>query len=198
MTADESDRGPVVDQFANEMIDALDRSGRFEALVAERVDDSMDEEVLDEACVRVADELLKVTPPRTAQWEHFLVTLASHSSKSRQRHGLHVCELVIHRLRAMLAADELTTTEPAKLITLASALTVVLAAQEKLRQDVEQTMLALCEAQPDLLGEIAEHCQSIWKRHGQMAGGNGLFFWDTRSQEWRLAQDFKIYRPEST
>ena len=46
--------------------------------------------------------------------------------------------------------------------------------------------------------ELAEQCQNIWTRRGQMSGRPGLFLWDQRRHEWRLAQDFKPYRASST
>ena len=86
---------------------------------------------------------------------------------------------------------------PSKLMIFAGAMTVVLASQYRLTQDIEVSMRRLCERFPEQLPEIAEQCQDIWKLRGQMTGRRGLFLWDMRQQEWRLAQDFTPYRPSS-
>ena len=76
------------------------------------------------------------------------------------------------------------------------ALTLALTAQKKLRQPIEQAIGALGDKFADLIPDMAERCQDIWQRRGQMSGADSLFVWDTRQDVWRLHQDFKTYRPE--
>ena len=81
-----------------------------------------------------------------------------------------------------------------RFVTLTSAITLVIAAQRKLRQTGESTIGLLCDKFTDCLPEMAERCQDIWRRHGQMSGVEGPFVWDGRNHEWRLRQDFRAHR----
>jgi len=194
MTPDEEDQARLVAQLASEISVAVDRVGEFESWVAKRLDGSIDDDALDQACTRVAEKFLTSDPPQTGAWEHLLVTLAVHSSRSRDHHGLDACRAVVGQVSDMLGDERLGHFKPAQIMTLASAMTIVLAVQDRLHQDVEETIRRLCDGFPDVLPQIAEQCQDIWTRRGQMSGRPGMFLWDRRRQEWRLAQDFKPYR----
>jgi hypothetical protein len=126
-----------------------------------------------------------------------LITLAFHSSRNHKHHGLSACKSIIQNLGELLREDRLGHFHVPELVTLASAMTVVLAIQDKLHQDVEEATRSICNRYPDAVDEIAENCQDIWKRRGQMSGRLGLFLWDVSREEWRLAGDFRPYRPRS-
>lgn len=182
-----------VAKWVSEIIAAVDQPGELEIWVAKQLDDHPHDSGLDTACVMVAQQLLAVDPPQIGYWERLLVTLAVQSGQDRGNAGLSTCTAILAQLRDHLATNPQLNVP--SLITLANALTVVLAAQNRLRQKIEQTIKLLCDTYPDALAPIAESCQDIWKRRGQMTGRKGFFIWDVRKQEWRLAQDFKSFRP---
>jgi alkylhydroperoxidase/carboxymuconolactone decarboxylase family protein YurZ len=194
MPSDDQDKNEFVAQLATEIITAVDQAGELESWVARRIDGSTDEAALAEASTQVAMRLLDVEPPITGAWEHLLVTLAVHSSRAPKHRGLAACRSIVRSLGDSLVENRLGEFDSQRVLTLACALTVALAIQDKLTQDIEETMRGLAERFPDALQEMAGQCQDIWMRRGQMSGKQGLFVWDTRRDEWRLAQDFKSYR----
>ncbi len=193
MEPDEPDQDQLVTQLVNEILVAVDQVGELKSWVVERLDGPINDAALHEACTQVAEQFLSSTPPQTGFWEHLLLTLAVHS-RNRQPSGLSACKSVVQHLSDLLGDERLRHFKAPELVTLASAMTVALAIQDKLTQDVEATICRLCGGFPDVLPEIANQCQGIWKRRGQMSGRPGLFLWDVRRQEWRLAQEFKPYR----
>ena len=82
-----------------------------------------------------------------------------------------------------------------RLATLARALTVALAAQGKLRQPVESAVGQMIDHCPLELHTLAERCQDIWQRRGQVLGMAGLCLWNCRNNEWRFGNDSKRLRP---
>ena len=184
----------LVAQLVREVADAVGQVGELEAWVAKHLDGSVDE-TAKQACVQAAEQFLVGTPPQIGAWEHLLVTLAFHSGRNREQTGLDTCKSIIEHLTGQLGGDPSRPFNTPELTTLASAMTVVLAIQDKLRQDIEESMRRMCDQFPAAVAEVAEHCQDIWKRRGQMSGRRGLFVWDVPRGEWRLARDFKPYRP---
>ena len=194
MEPDETDQDQLVAKLVSEILPVVDRVGELQVWVEERLDGSINDAALQQACIQIAEQYLNSDPPQTGSWEHLLVTLAVHSGKTRRHFGLSACRSVVRHLCDLLGDERLRHFDAPKSITLASALTVVLAIQDRLTQDVEVAVRRLCDGFPDMLPEIADRCQDIWKRHGQMSSRPGLFLWDVRRHEWRLAQDFKPYR----
>ena len=186
-----------VAKLVDEILAALDAVGQLESWVQQHMDGSVDGALLNKTCREVTQRLLGVKPPKTAHWEHFLVATAIHSAKSTRQHGYEVCKTAIAKLNEMIPRDSFIGVAEGEIMTLASALSVALTAQSKLRQPIEATIALLCEKFPDYVPDMAERCQDIWQRHGQMSGAKGLYVWDIRNNEWRLSQDFKPYRPDS-
>ena len=195
MERDSASEGQEVGQLVNEILLVVETAGKLEAWVAKDLDDSIDDAVLDEAFTQVAHRLLTSEPPQIGYWDQLLVTMAVQSTHDRQHRGLNSCRSVIHHLSKSLHQEHLPPFNPPELVSIASALTVALAIQGKLSQDIEEATGRICEKFPEALPEIAHQCQDIWMRRGQMSGKPGLFVWDLRLQQWRLAQDFKRYRP---
>ena len=193
MEPNDLDLGELVSQLASEILAAVNGGGDLESWATERLDGLIHGTALDKACTLVAEQFLTSDPPQTGYWDHLLVTLALHSTRTKQRHSFSACTAVLRHLGDMLSEERPKQFNSPMLTTMASAMTMVLATQYRLKQDIEDTMLRLCEQFPEVLPEIADHCQAIWKRHGQMSGRRGLFLWDIRKQEWRLTQDFASY-----
>lgn len=187
-----------VTSLVDEVVSALDTVGELEDWMLRRLDGSVAGPLIDETYRQVTGRLLKADPPEIARWEHFLVSAAVNSAKRNNRMGYVACKYALDKLIEIIQEDSLSGAAPKLLVTLAGALTLILAAQRKLRQSVELSTSLLCERFPDLLPEIAELCQNIWQRRGQMSGSDGLFVWDTRNDEWRLSLDFKPYRPQDS
>jgi hypothetical protein len=187
-----------VTDLVDEVVSALDTVGELENWMLRRLDGSVAGPLMDETYRQMTGRLLEADPPEIARWEHFLVSAAVNSAKCKNRIGYVACKHALDKLIEIIQEDSLSGAEPKLLVTLAGALTLILAAQRKLRQSVELSTSLLCEQFPDLLPEIAELCQGIWQRRGQMSGSDGLFVWDTRNNEWRLSLDFKPYRPQDS
>ena len=183
-------------QLVEEILAALQSVGKPEDWVTQRVDGSVDQPILDEAFVAVTERLLSAQPPQTAHWEHLLTLAAARSSQRGGQSGFAACKAAIDKLGEMIGQDIFSGASAEQAITLASALTLILTAQSKLRQPIEVAVASLCDKFPDSMQSMAEHCQNLWQLRGQMSGVEGLFVWDTRQAEWRLGQDFKAYRPE--
>jgi len=126
-----------------------------------------------------------------------MVGAAGHRSRSDGVNGFRPCKAAIAELTKMIQEEAFNSVSPEQIVTFASALTLVLTAQRKLRQPIEIATESLCRNFADLLPEMAERCQDIWRRSGQMSGAEGLYVWDKRNEEWRLHQDFKSHRPTS-
>ncbi|MCA9102745.1 MAG: hypothetical protein KDA63_16415 [Planctomycetales bacterium] len=191
---DKDQREQHVAQLAAEVSAAVDQVGALEDWTERHCAGAVPADVVRDACVRVADECLAADPPESGAWEHLLVTLAIHSGRHHTSAGQDAAEAMLLKLARLLEAGELKRYSPEQVVTLAGAMTLALASEDKLTQEVEVAMHETCERFPASLPEIAAACQDIWKRRGQMSGRPGMFFWDTRREEWRLAQDFKPYR----
>ncbi len=181
------------EQLVTEVLSKIDKPGQIEQWANSHLEGSIPTAVVQDACVGVTKQLLQADPPRTGEWEHFLVTLAAHSRRSKRRVATESCEATIVGLLQLLDEGTLDEFNEQKVVTLANALTVALSAQRKLRQDIEQAIGRICDKWANLLPQIGEQCQYIWKRKGQMSGEPGLFLWDKRNQAWRLATDFRQY-----
>ena len=194
MEPHKADQEQQVTEWVNEIGQAVGQVGQLEAWVAKQLDGTAGA-APEQACAEAAKQFLDSTPSDIGAWEHLLVTLAFHSGRTREQHGLNTCKSIIEHLVDRLHAEPHGEFNTPELTTLASAMTVVLAIEDRLQQDVEEAMRGICERFPEAIAEVAEHCQDMWKRRGQMSGRRGLFLWDMRRSEWRLAQDFKTYRP---
>ena len=185
------DEGALVD----EILSALDTAGEIESWIDGRLPSLGNSERVAETFRLVTERLLSVDPPKTDQWEHLLFVTAASSSKSNQILSCEVCTTAIAELTQMIQTDRFANTDSDHIVALASALTMALSAQRRLRQPIEVATKTLHEKFPDLLPAMAALSQDIWQRHGQMSGLVGLYLWDNRNNEWRLNQDFKPHRP---
>ncbi|MCH8047987.1 MAG: hypothetical protein IID44_30200 [Planctomycetes bacterium] len=183
-------------QLVDEILSALQSVGEPEIWVQQHLDGSVEQAVLDETFVAVTERLLGAQPPQAAHWEHLLVLTAARSSQRGGRPGFEACKAAVDKLDEMIRQDVFVGVSGDQAIALASAVTLILTAQSKLRQPIEVVVASLCEKFPDSLQLMAERCGDLWQRRGQMSGVEGLFVWDTRQNEWRLEQDFKAYRAE--
>jgi hypothetical protein len=181
--------------LVDEILSALDTAGDIESWIDQRMLGSVNGELLAETFRVATQRLLCADPPKTDRWEHLLFTTAASSAKSNQKLSCEACKTAITELTQMIQGDLFATTASEHIVTLASALTMVLSAQRRLRQPIEVATRTLHEKFPDLMPVMAELCQDIWQRHGQMSGLVGLYLWDNRNNEWRLNQDFKPHRP---
>ena len=183
-------------QLVDEILSALQSVGEPEIWVQQHLDGSVEQAVLDETFVAVTERLLGAQPPQAAHWEHLLTLAAARSSQRGGRPGFEACKAAVDKLDEMIRQDIFSNVSGDQAIALASAVTLILTAQSKLRQPIEVVVASLCEKFADSLQLMAERCGDLWQRRGQMSGVEGLFVWDTRQNEWRLEQDFKAYRAE--
>lgn len=181
--------------LVDEILSALDTAGGIESWIDRRMFGPDRSDISAETFRLATQRLLGTDPPKTDRWEHLLFATAVRSEKLNCKLSCEACKTAITELTQMIQGDRFTTTAPAHIVTLASALTMVLSAQRRLRQPIEIMTSTLHEKFPDLLQVMAERCQDIWQRHGQMSGLEGLYQWDNRNDEWRLSQDFKPHRP---
>ena len=181
------------ENLAREIQAMLEQPGQWKDWLRQHAQAASEDDVLPQACALVTEALLGAEPPKTALWEQLLIQLAVHSHEMARQVGLNQCKMVLGKLHEMIAAGRLPRVE---VVTLAGALTVALAAQRSIRQQIEEVMTVLCERSGDDLSLVGQHCQDIWRRKGQTSGEQGLFCWDIRNGQWRLTQDFKAYRPE--
>ena len=145
MAPNDVDLDQLVAQLASEILAAVDREGKLESWATERLDGSINEAALDKACTQLAEQFLTSDPPQTGLWEHLLVTLAFRSSRTQKHHGLSACKSVLLHLGTLLSEERPEHFIAPTLMTFASAMTVVLAIQYKLTQDIEATIRRLCE-----------------------------------------------------
>ncbi len=181
------------EQLVMEVLSKIDKPGQIEHWADVHLEGSIPTAVAQEACVGVTKNLLQADPPRTGEWEHFLVTLAAHSRRSKRPVATESCEAAIVGLLQLLNNGALDEFDESKVVTVANALIVTLAAQRKLRQGIEEAIGRICDKWSHLLPRIGAQCQDLWQRKGQMSGEPGLFLWDKRNQAWRLATDFRQY-----
>ena len=186
-----------VSGLVDEILTALGTTEELENWLPQHLDGSIDVAVLTEAYRAVTQRLLGAEPPLTARWERLLVGAAGRHSRTDSEHGYEACKAAIAELTEMNQGAAFSGQPSEQIVTFASALTLVLTAQRKLRQPIEIAIESLCEKFADFLSEMAERCQDIWRRRGQMSGADGLFVWDARNDQWRLRQDFKSHRPSS-
>ena len=186
-----------VARLVDEIVSNVDEVGELEAWVKRRLDGTVEDALLDEAFGQVTQRWLGAEPPQTALWEHLVVVTAAHSTKPNGQHGYEACKSAIARMTQMVEEEVFRNVSAEVIVSLASALTLTLAAQRRLHQPIEVATGALGEKFSDSLADMAELCQNIWQRHGQMSGSEGLYVWDLRRKEWRLRQDFKPFRPTS-
>ena len=196
-----ADEGQSGDDSASELADEILKAGAevgvLESWVEQQLDGSANLAIVQAAYRELTRRLICATAPDVAVWEHVIVTTAISAERSNLIQSTEACRAALAELQAILADGLTEGFPPDQIVTLASALTLVLAAQREVRQDIETSVELLRQRFPDKLQEMAERCQDIWKRHGQMSGVDGLYVWDRRKQEWRLTQDFKPYRPAS-
>lgn len=184
-----------VPELVEEILSALDAAGGMESWVQRRMDGSDDGAILDEAFLEVTQRLFLADPPRTTDWEHLPVATADRSARPNGLHAYEACKSAIAELTKMIEEDSFNNVAPERIVTFGSALTLVLIAQRRLRQPIEVAIGSWCEKFPGPIPDMAERCQDIWQRWGQMSGAAGLYLWDTRNNEWRLNKDFKPFRP---
>jgi hypothetical protein len=185
----------TLDQVIDVLSSALPKVGGIEHAVVELLGGSTLVETLSAAAGQITRRLLADQPPATALWEHLVVTIADRSAAKHAEAGMAACKTALDTLLDLLQEDALCDYTGEQVSTIAGALTLVMAAQPRLRQSVEHAMLVLAENFADRLQDLAQLSQDIWLRRGQMTGTPGLFVWDIRHGQWRLAQDFKPYRP---
>lgn len=183
--------------LVEELLVAFDTVGELERWVDRRMEGTVEQAVLNDALGEVTSRLLSADPPDTAFWEQLLFAASVRSAKANGSHALEGCRAAVVQLLQMIDRDSLQQISSDRIVTLASALTLALTAQKKLRQPIEEAIGALGEKFGDLIPDMAERCQDIWQRRGQMTGADSLFVWDTRHNVWRLHQDFKTYRPDA-
>ena len=181
--------------LVDEIISALETAGEIERWIDRRMLSPGIDELVAETFRLVTQRLLGPVPPKTDQWEHFLFVSAAHSAKTNHKQLCETCKTAITELTKIIQEDRFATMASEHIVMLASALTMVLSAQRRLRQPIEVATRTLHDKFPDLMPVMAERCQDIWQRHGQMSGLVGLYLWDNRNNEWRLNQDFKPNRP---
>lgn len=184
-------------ELVDEIVSALDTVGEVEGWIERRMDGTLEGTVLESAFCEVTRRLPGDAPPSTDQWEHLLVAAATFSARRNSRVGYEACKSAVDALNTVVQENRFETAVREDIVTIASALALVLTAQRKLRQMVELAVCSLCEKHTECLPQMAERCQNIWQRYGQMSGEDGLFIWDTRNNQWRLSQDFKSYCPDS-
>ena len=185
-------------RLTDDILSALGTTESLESWLRQHLGSSADSAVLTDTFRAVTQRLLGTEPPQTARWERLMVGAAGQVSGSDGDYGFGPCKAAIAELTEMIQEEAFSRVSPEQILTFASALTLVLTAQRKLRQPIENAMASLCQKFPDLLPDMAERCQDIWRRRGQMSGAEGLYVWDTRTNEWRLHQDFKSHRPTSS
>ena len=184
-----------VESLTQEATSALTTVGALEDWLERRLGGAISEEMTSNAFRELTRYLLGDSPPRVADWEHLVTKTSVRSLKPDGKPAYEACRAAIERLSEMAQSRSLSAENADEIVTMTSALTLVIAAQRKLRQVVELTIGMLCDEYPDCLATMADRSQDIWRRHGQMSGVEGPFVWDQRNQEWRLRQDFKSYRP---
>ncbi len=177
-----------------EVLSSLATAEDLESWLQRRMDGSVENAILKETFRATTNRLLIAKPPQIAEWERLLVAAAAISGAHGQA-GTDCCKAAISELAELIQNAEFEGASSDQIVAFATALTLVLTAQRKLRQPIEDAMDALCNSFANLLPEMAEQCQNIWQRRGQMSGSLGLYVWDTRNHEWRLSQDFKPYPP---
>ena len=187
---------PDASSLVEELLAAFDTVGELERWVDRRMEGTIDQSALNDAFDQVTQRLLSSDPPDTAFWEQLLFASSVRSAKAHGQHALDACRAAVEQLLKMIESNALQQVSPDRIVTLASALTLALTAQKKLRQTIEEAIGALGDRFSDLIPDMADRCQDIWQRRGQMSGADSLFVWDTRHDVWRLHQDFKTYRPE--
>ena len=184
----------TAEALTNEVLSTLTTVGELEGWLDRRLDGSVDRDVTTNAFRALTKSLLGGVPPNAADWEHLVTKASVRSSKPNGVHAYEACRVAIETLAEMVQSGSLDAGDADQIVTLTSAITLVIAAQRKLRQTGESTIGLLCDKFTDCLPAMAERCQDIWRRHGQMSGVEGPFVWDTRNHEWRLRQDFRAHR----
>ena len=183
-------------QLVGEIMEALDSVGACQGWADERMHDPTAANELSEAFREVTQKLLTSDPPQHVHWEQLLVAAASASCDKPHANALAACKAGIAQLDESIQSGGLDAFTSDQAAAVAGALTLILAAQVKLRQAAEIAICSLANAFPDAVQAMGQLSQEIWLRRGQMSGHDGLFVWDCRRGEWRLSQDFKPYRPE--
>jgi hypothetical protein len=188
---------PDASTLVEELLAAFDTVGELERWVDQRMEGTIEQPVLNDVFNQVTSRLLSADPPDTAFWEQLVFATSVRSAKANGQSALEACRTAVEQLLTMIQSDSLQQVSAGRIVTLASALTLALTGQKKLRQPIEEAIGALGERFEHLIPDMAERCQDIWQRRGQMSGADSLFVWDTRHNVWRLHQDFKTYRPDA-
>lgn len=183
-------------QLVDELVTGLESESSVEPWLDQRIVGSQDRELLIDVYRDATKRLLDCEPPKAAHWESLLVPTAARSVQRDCPAGFDACRASVEQLTELVVDDTFSSSSLERIVAFASTLIVALEAQRKLRQTIEHAAAALFEQFPDYRGELAERCQDLWQRHGQLSREEGLFVWDVRNAEWRLSQDFKSHRPD--
>lgn len=186
----------IVD-LVDEMVETLGGSEPLGDWIARRCDGSVGTTTMNHAMADITGQLLSGRSPQVTLWERLFMAVAMQSTEKQGQTSFEACTTALDRLAELLEDDGFATADDSDVITLGTALTLLLAAQRKLHQRIEYCVGLLCNKHPKCLDEMAERCEELWHRCGQMSGASSLFVWDQRRDEWRLAQDFKPYRPKA-
>lgn len=186
-----------IDQLVDEMVEVLGGDASLAEWISRNCDGSVEAETMNRAMGDVTAELLAGASPQISLWERLFLAVALQSTEKQGQTSFEACNTALDRLAEIVEAGGLDSAAPADVVTLGTALTLLLAAQRKLHQRIEYAVGLLCERHPGCVSEMAPRCEELWHRCGQMSGASSLFVWDRRREEWRLTQDFKSYRPES-
>lgn len=184
---------PLVD----ELVETLADGDSIPDWIAKRCDGSIDTERLCRATRDLTSQLLQTDSPRVAYWERLFMALALRSAENEGQAAFEACAAAVDRLAELVETGQLDPVSHDDVVTLGSSMTLMLATQRKLHQRIEYAVGLLCIRHPASLAAMAQRCEDIWHRCGQMSGASSLFVWDGRREEWRLAQDFRPYRPEA-
>lgn len=187
--------------LVGEMIAAADSGESLQAFVAKHGaanhgDHAVETEQLRQMLCEVTMRLLTGNTLRVATWERTLTAVTIRSTQADGEVAFDAVAAAIDHLAELIDRGELDSAAHADIVSLGSSLTLLLAAQRKLHQRIEYAVGLLGKHHPASLSEMAERCEDLWHRCGQMSGANSLFVWDARQKEWRLTQDFRPYRPD--
>ena len=163
-------------QLTAEILTATTEVGQVDHWIDERLNGTVQTDRLNEACAQATEMLLTGEPSATGRWEHFLFSMAAHSHASGECHSLGQCKVIVAKVCELITTNRCPDLPSGQVVTIATGLTVALAAESRLRQSVEEAIKVLCEAFPLVVPEMAQACQDIWLRQGQTTGAPSLFW----------------------
>ncbi len=186
-----------VTELIDEMVEVLHGDASLSDWIAQRCDGSVSPDILSDSMSGVTEQLVAGESPQLPLWQRLFTAVAMQSAEKNGRTSFDACATAIDSLAELIEKGSLDSVAHSDVVTLGSTLTLLLAAQRKLHQRIEYAIGLLCERHAESISEMAERCEELWHRCGQMSGASSLFVWDRRREEWRLSQDFKPYRPEA-